>query len=308
MRIATVPTALAWLALASISSAAAPESVVLRARQRPGDAYRLSLATTTRTEAASLGAEGERLGEDARLLYNASVVVLAVDEAGRPIRERHESVRVVLERGGRTESLFARDAAFEVRREDGVRLHVGGQRVDRRIERIVARMLESQLEHSLEAEMIEPGRPVAAGETWALDPELARRFLRERGVRVIEFARAPTATIERLDGENRPGELSLRYAIPVRWFELERLPANARPANSEALFEGRVRFAPEPSGAPVGRTSSLTLRLRGVTAPGVAIAAPAAWHLERSVRSDQRVERVVAREAAVPDAVVADAR
>jgi hypothetical protein len=302
MRAVAAPP-LAFVCLLSLlAPALAGEEIVLRPRRRPGDAYRLSLSVATRTEAASRAAEGRSSEEDVRLLYNASVVVLEVDAAGRPVRERHDGVRLTFERPGETGSLFGRDASYEVRRgDDGdVRLYVRDRRVDREVEKIVAEILASQLEHGLEARLIDPGRPVAVGESWELDPALARRFLDERGVRVLAFAGAPSATLERGVDEDDLDQLAIRYSIPIAWCEPTRLPANARAGESEGRFEGLVRLASGP-GEPASRSSRLRFRVQGITG-----AASGAWSLERSQRSDQRVTAIETRTAGAQGGGVAE--
>jgi hypothetical protein len=286
-----MPALLALAALAAAGSATA-EELLLGPRLRPGDAYALSLAATTDTDTASpTGKSGFR--ENVRVAYAATVVVLETDAGGRPTRERHEAVRLTYDRPDGAGSLFRDGASFEVRREgDGMQLFAAGERIDRRVEALVGALLETQFERGLGPVLFEPGRPVAVGETWPLDASLARRFLRERGFRVVELGAPATATLER-----QADELVVRFAIPIAWLELDGMPANARASESDARFEGTIRLAADPSSRPTIYASRLALRVDGVvTAPRFARAVP--WTLERSTLSDQRTLRMATRDVA----------
>jgi hypothetical protein len=268
------------------------EELALRPRHRPGDTYEMSLSVTTHTEAMSKGAEGKSAEENVQLDYQAFVVVLEVDREGRAVRERHEDVRFTFERPGESGSLFREPIAYEVRRRDQLAIFADGRRIDPGIEKVVAEILEAQFEHTLEPVLLDPRRAVEVGESWDLDPSLTLRFLRQRGVRVVELDGIGTATLERQPGESDPEELQVAYRIPIRRFELERMPANARTSESDARFEGWIRLGPDEPRAPVSCGSSMTLRMHGVsTAPGVAESV--AWSVRSSVvvrRSAHRSE------------------
>jgi hypothetical protein len=159
-------------------------------------------------------------------------------------------------------------------------------------EKVIAEILEAQFEHTLEPVLLDPRRAVEVGESWDLDPSLTLRFLRQRGVRVVELDGIGTATLERQPGGGDPEALSIAYRIPIRRFELDRMPANARASESDARFEGWIRLDRDEPRTPVSCGSSLTLRMHGVsTAPGVAESV--AWSVRSSVvvrRSAQRAE------------------
>lgn len=127
------------------------------------------------------------------------------------------------------------------------------------------------------------------GETWELDPRLARRLLKERGLRVIEFGVPATATLlAEPDGPRR-----LVYRIPVEWVEFTRMPPDTRTAGSAASLEGEIALDPE--GRALGHTASLAVRMNGaLVKTGVATAVP--WRLESSRLTAQRtlpLERVL---------------
>jgi hypothetical protein len=269
--------------------AASGEQIVLDPRYSPGDSYTLSLSTTTRTEASPRGRERRIFEEDVQLDYQANVRVLEVDGEGRPVRERHENVRLTFQRPGESGSLFRPDAAYEVRREGGrIRLLRGEQKLDARVEEAVARMLDAQFEHTLGPELLDPGRAVEVGDSWELDRALSRRFLRELGIRVVGLAGPATARLER---DPRGAGLVVHYSIPVAWFELEKMPPNARTSASEARYTGEVRL-PADRGTPVIHTTSLALRMNGVvSAPGV-VRTSLPWSLRSSRLSGQRTLRV----------------
>ena len=290
----------ALIALAPLSWASG-EEIVLRPAYQPGDSYRLSLEVTTKTEASSAGVEGKATAEHVRLAYDASVVVLEVDRQGRPVRERHEGVRLTFQRPDGSGSLFGPDTSYEVRREDGgrVRLSVQGRRADRRSEAIVAEILASQFEHTLESVLVDPGRPVAVGESWELDPKLVRRFLRERGVRVVRFGGAARASLERQWREDDQVDLVVHYHVPIAWFELDRAPRRTQPSESEALLEGEILLASGARRTTISRSSHLDLNMRGITNSAPGVAESVAWSLQRSMLAD---ERITALEVASSDA------
>lgn len=275
------------------SEAGADDRLALAPRHQAGDAYALSLSTITDTESLSGASEGRRVGEAVQLAYHATVTVLAVDADGRPLRERHEQVRLTYERPEGSGSLFQPDAVLEVRRtkRGGWQVFAGERRLKRKLERIVTALLEGQFERTQLPALLDPGRPVAAGESWTLDPRLARRLLKSRGLRVIEFGAPATATLAAEPGPDGAG--LLRYRIPVEWLELTRMPADTRAAGSRASLEGEIALAPD--GRPLAHTASLAVRMHGaLVKSGVATAVP--WRLESSRLTAQRtapLERVV---------------
>jgi hypothetical protein len=275
---------LAFLAALAFALPARAEQIVLAPRYQPGDTYQLSLAATTDTESMSRGATPRAASEDVALRYEAIVLVLEVDGEGRATRERHLRVALTATRPDHGErSLFRPGASFELRRErDGEpRLFVADRRLDRELEKVVAGVLASRLEDTRLAALLDPGRPVEVGETWTLDPALARRILRERGLRVVEFGAPATARLER----DADGALVLRYAVPVSWLELRRMPPNTRAARSEGRLAGEVRLAADPRGD--AHSSSLAVAMNGaVVKTGVAPAFP--WRLASTQRTEQQ--------------------
>lgn len=273
------------LLLASAASAGAPTLV---ARHRVGDAFALSLTATTDTDTLSGGPRGGRGREDVTLAYEATVTVLAVDADGRPLRERHEQVRLTSERPDGTGSLFPPGATFEVERTPRGALHVfaGERRLDRNIEEIVADLLANRIEHGLLPALLDPGRPIAPGESWALDRGLAKRLLREQGLRVVSFGDEP-ATAQLVGDAEDAGPRRLRYRIPVRWFELAHMPSGARTARSAATLEGELVLAPD--GHARSHAAQLVVRMNGVVVK-TGVAKAASWRLETSRTTAQRTE------------------
>jgi hypothetical protein len=210
---------------------------------------------------------------------------------GRPVRERHEGVRLTYLRGEESGSLFPDGATYEVDRGAGdARIFVGGRRVERRIEKVLAPLLEDQFEFTLGPALFDPGRTVSVGESWTLDPSLARRFLRERGVRAVELGEPATATLVR-EGVFEESGLVLHYRIPIAWFEPGPMPPNARHARSEAQLEGRIRLASGPGGGVLAHASSLVMSLDGaVVAPRATASTP--WSLRTTKLSDQSTQVV----------------
>jgi hypothetical protein len=297
MKAAAIFFSVASLLLASVASA---EQVVLRPRHRAGDSYALSLGAATRTDAFSRSRTRPVFSEDVDLRYRATVVVLETDGKGRPTRERHLGVALAALRPDGSDPLFADGTTYEVRRDDDgdVRVFVAGRRIERRIERVVARLLEDQFEFTSGPDLLDPGRPVSVGESWRLESSQVRRFLRERGVRVVELGAPATATlVRRFEGDD--SGLVVHYEIPLAWFELDRMPANARTARSEGRLAGDVRLASPASGQPVVHTSSLELRMNGIVGAVATYASP--WSLASTQRADQRTRVIADRVAsAVP--------
>jgi hypothetical protein len=248
-----------------LATVAPAEEIKLRPRYRAGDTYRLSLSVSTNTEASSKGAAGEFFEENVRLHYKASVLVLEVDGDGRPLRERHGRVSLTFERPGESGSLFNEGVAFEVERRSGLSILLGGEPLEAKLEKTVSRVLEKQFEYTLEPALLEPGRPVALGESWIPDESLTRRFLVSRGIRVMEFGDAPMATLQRRQREDGETELVIDYRVPIARLELTRMPPHTEASRSEALLEGHVRLASEPGDAATSSVSNLTLSLNGVT-------------------------------------------
>lgn len=285
---------LPFLAVALVLAAgpaAAGQALEMRPRRAPGDAYRLSLSTTTETRATSRGEEGKAVAEDVRLDYEATVTVLAVDDAGRPIREAHERVRLDFTRPGESGSLFGPGTAFEVRRDElgRIALLVGNKRVEQRIEELVTPLLERQFEHTLEAQLVDPGRPVADGDTWTLDRRLAKRFLRDRGVRVVDFDGPATAQVRREAVAQGPDVWVIDYRIPMDWLELDPMPVNARPARSQGHFQGQLRLAVERGEGVAVHSSDLDLEMNGIVHAS-RVTRPFPWRVESSRLVDQRVQ------------------
>lgn len=287
LRLARLASVLGTLALAGASQAQAAE-VDLAPRHRSGDSYALSLRAGRDTDASWKGRERNAFAEQVQLDYTATVVVLEVDAVGRVIRERHDGVRLTATRPDGSASLFRDGASFELRRDDNdLQVFAGEERIDRKTEKLVAGLLATRFEHGTGPALFDPGRPVEIGESWPLDPTLARRFLRERGVRVVALEGPPTATLERVAGADGQDALVIRYAIPVARFEADELPAHARSTKSEALIEGEIPLAGEAGAS--GHAMRLALTMNGVVqAPGFAYATP--WRFESARRSDERTQ------------------
>lgn len=288
MHLATRASAsLSLLLAASIATAATgAEEIQLRSRHRVGDSYALSLRTSTQS---ALRAQSRKLqAEDVQLTYTATVEVLETDAAGRPVRERHAGAQLRYERPDGAGALFHQDAVFDVRRSaDGdVQLFAKDGRVDRKIEKLVGDVLATQFEYTLAPALLEPGRPVEIGETWELDPKIARRLLRAHDVRIVDFAGPATATLARGDGDDDANARVIRYRIAIARWEPGALPDNARTAESDAQVEGEIRLSADPDAAPLEHRSKLVSSLHGVvTASGVA--APVPWSLENASASEQ---------------------
>jgi hypothetical protein len=282
----------------SIPLGAGAEEIVLKPRYQPGDSYALSLRTTNQTTVASKNRKRGPFAEDVQLEYRARVVILETDREGQPVRERHEEVSFGFQRPGESGSLFNEHANFEVRRTaDGeLQLFANDARLDRSIEKLVGDVLANQFEHSLAPALFAPGREVAVGETWELDSALTRRFLRERGARVIRFESPPTATLVERSGAGGERERVIQYVIPVDRWEPSKAPANLATAASHAHIEGEIRLAADSGASVLAHTSNLVMRVNGVvTAPGVA--APVPWKLE-TARSSEQSTRTVKRSLA----------
>jgi hypothetical protein len=289
-----MPTAIRLAVLAACllhaPSTARAETLDLAPRRAVGDFYSLSLATK---HSSAFHPQGKRRAADtneASLHYEADVAVLAVDERGRPVHERHVDVVLRATQGDETTSLFREPVAFDVRRdEDGdLTIHASDGRIDRKLEARLAELLATQFEASLAPALLDPGRDVALGETWTLDADMARRFLREQGIRAIDLDGNATATLAtRDDGQ----ALVLRYAIPVAWWKPHPLPKHATAGDSEARFEGEIELVADATLRPARHTTALTAEASGVvTATGYA--APAPWHLAMQTAQEERTRTV----------------
>jgi len=286
----TVTRLLAAFTLLAAGDVAGQE-LVLEPTYRPGDAYALSLETHSRTHAASRSGTVRDFEDDVTLAYEATVRVLEVDARGRPVRERHEDVRLDFERPDGSGSLFRNGTSYEVRHADGaLQVFAGGRRADREVETVVVGLLGQRFEDTLGPRLLAPGRPVGVGDSWGLDRGLARRFLAGQGLRVLALGAAPRATLVRRPGPDG-SEVVLRYRIPVAWSEPDAMPPNTRTAESEAELEGEIVLSADPHGRPLRHRSSLAIRMDGVVdPPGPSDAFP--WHLESAKRSDQRTRRL----------------
>jgi hypothetical protein len=282
----SIGTLLAALLLAAAGSApAVAEMLELAPRREPGESYELALRARTETETTALRSGPIAHEEDVLLDYTARVVVLETDPSGIPTRERHEDVQLRFVRERESGTAFAEGVGYEVERDrkGGVRIHVDGKRIDRAIEKRIAALLEDQFEYGLGPPLLDPGRAVEVGESWALDDGAARRFLRKRGIRVIELGGAATATLGR---DAATDALVVRYTIPVAWWKPAKLPPNAISAASGGRVEGVVQLE---DGRPVRHVAKLVMEAHGVvTASGYA--SPAPWRIETARHSDQRTQ------------------
>ena len=279
-------------------STAAAEEIALRPRYEVGDSYTLSLSAAIDTEVRATSAK-RRSHDDLQLRYEATVVVLETDGAGTPIRERHDAVALTYVRPGDPEemgSLFQNGTQYEVRRTGGdVQIFFRGERVQRKVEQIVAHLLQSQFEYSLGA-LVDPGRAVEVGDSWQLDREQVRSFLRARGVEGVRLDEPATATLERQTSAAGE-ELAIRYRIPIAGFELSSMPENASGVRSNGALEGEVQLAAGGVRRPLLHSSTLALDMKGaVYAPGSARAVP--WTYRRNDAVDQRTQLIVDQVAA----------
>src|SRR5262249_27402893 len=270
---------MALAAASAGSSQAAADQVALRPRFQAGDRYAVTLSLDTKTRVDAR----ETFRESVQLRYAARVEVLETDSAGLPRRERHEEVELTSVRPDGTRELFAKGTAIELERHgDGsVAIEFQGERVEARIEKVVADLLAHQTEYALAA-LLDPGRPVAAGERWELDPARVVEFLRARGVGDVELDGVASAALQD-DG------LAVRYRIPIREFELPELPDGARSTHSKGRLEGEVKLGSSGLHRAQAHRSQLVLDIDGtLAAAGGAHAAP--WRLHRSQAVDQHTE------------------
>ncbi len=278
-------------ALALLGPAATAEELVLAPRYEPGDVYTLHLRATTDTEASAKAGRRDTYQEKVTLDYSATVLVLEVDERGQPTRERHGGVRLTFERPDERGSLFRDDTMFEVRRDDRghAALFARGGRAEPEIERIVTDLLRWQFEYGVGPALFDPGRPVQVGDSWPLDPGLARRFARAQGVEVMSFSAPATATLKR--DARAGGGLVVAYEIPIGWFEVERMREDLRTSESEARLRGEIRLPAEPEGGPIVYSSNLALRMDGVVgSPGSSQTFP--WTVRSQKLANQRTRLV----------------
>lgn len=268
------------------SSYAGADDVVLRPRYQVGDRYALSLSLDTKTRVDVRGAARDSFREDVELSYAAQVEVLETDAAGLPLRERHEGVELDSARAMETSELFVKGAVFELTRraDSSVEIHFRGARVEPRIEKIVGDLLAHQTEYAIAA-LLDPGRPVAIGERWELEPARVEEFLRTRGIRAVALDGA--ASVELAKGESEG--LVLRYRIPIRRFAIPELPDGASSSDSKGRLEGEVQLDGGGFHRARAHTSELRLDIKGaLRAPGSSRAAR--WHLSRAQSVDQHTE------------------
>jgi len=281
----SIAVLVAFLSVIGLPAApAAADALELRPRLQPGSTYPLSLRVDTRTEASSSGEAGSSHAEDVRLHYRASVTVIAVDGDGRPVRELHEGVSLTYERPDETGSLFKPGAAFEVRREGAIEIHVGRDRLPPRAEKAVADVLAKQFEYTLEPALLAPARGVEVGDSWTPDASLVRRYLLSRGVRVLELGEEASATLRRASADEGGDGLVIEYRIPIERFELREMPRQVELGRTDAALTGWVQLAADAAAPPVAALSRLVLDLNGTSN-----ASPRAhpW----SLRSTETVER-----------------
>jgi hypothetical protein len=267
--------------------AASAEEILLRPRYQPGDAYVLSLSALKNSELLPRTA-GKRqpFREDVHLRYEANVVVLETDAAGIPVRERHQDVVLSYVRPDSSGSLFDH-TAFEVRRQNGsVQLFVNGERADRQVERVISELLADQFEYGIGA-LVDPGRPVAVGETWTIDRERVQKFLNARGVEKARLDGDAHASLER----NDDGPYVLRYEVPIASFEPTRMPANRRTAHSGGELEGEVQLEPGALHTPLMHSSRLALHMNG-SIQTYGLAHPMPWSFRSSESLDQHTVAV----------------
>lgn len=284
MRVSMSLLAAPLLALPALVASA--DEVLLRPRYHAGDAYVLSLSALKSSELAARAERSRPQREDVHLRYEANVVVLETDAAGIPVRERHQDVVLAYVRPDSSGSLFER-ASFEVRRQDGgVQLFMKGERADRKIERVVAELLEGQFEYGIGA-LLDPGRPVAVGESWVIEPARVQAFLAARGVDGVKLDGDARATLEPHEG----GPFVVHYRIPIASFEPEGLPENRRTARSGGQLEGEVQLEPTALRAPLRHSSRLALRMNG-SVHGGAVARSIPWRFRSTESLDQHTVTV----------------
>jgi hypothetical protein len=280
-----LPVLFSLCALTALGASA--EEIKLRPRYHPGDAYVLSLSALKNSELLPRAAgKRQSFREDVHLRYEANVVVLETDEEGIPVRERHQDVVLSYVRPDSSGSLFDH-TAYEVRRQNGsLQVFVNGERADRQVERIVAELLQDQFEYGIGA-LLDPGRPVAVGESWTLDPARVEKFLNARGVERVRFDGDAHASLER----NENGPYVVRYDVPIASFEPARMPENRRAARSDGQLEGEVQLQPGVLHAPLSHSSRLALHMSGnVQTHGHAYPMP--WSFRSSESLDQHTVSV----------------
>jgi hypothetical protein len=281
------------------------EEIALVPLYRPGDSYLLNLGATTETDASSGGSVNKRFHKQVQVDYEATVVILEVDGKGRPVRERHEDVSMLVQSPRGSGPVFEEGTSFEVHRGDGeITVFFGNRRADPKREKAIVQVLETQFEHTLEPSLLDPGRPVAVGETWELDRSLVRKLLWQRGVPVVQLGEPATATLLRRMGDGDKSALEIDYRIPIAWLNVRRMLPDAVAGESEGLLEGTIRLASLPDRTPVSRKSSLAVTVNGVTTTfGQVNARPYPWSV-RSLKTAKQTAAKVGTKYAGPTARV----
>jgi hypothetical protein len=297
----------AILALA-VAATAPAEEIAFLPKYQPGDSYVLTLGATSETDASSGGSVSKRFHEMLQMDYEATVVILEVDGEGRPIRERHQDVSMVVRSTQGSGPVFEGDLTLEVHRHHGkVRVFCDGCRTNPNKEKAIVRILETQFEHTLEPSLLDPRRPVAVGESWELDRSLAGELLRRRGVRVAAFGEPATATLVRRAGDDGSVGLEVDYRIPISWVNVSELFPSAFAGETDGLLQGRVRFAPALDRVPISRTSTLTLDVDGAVTTSAEIATrPYPWSVHSSRVAEQSAAKVGTPYAGEPGPVGSD--
>jgi hypothetical protein len=255
----------------------------------------------TRIDGTAPGVDGSSRAVDVRLHYRARVTVLDVDSDGHPVREFHQDVSLTFERPDESGSMFKSGTAFEVRRIEGIEIHVGRDRLPAAAEKVVVDVLAKQFDHTLEPALLAPGTGVELGDTWRPDASLARRFLLSRGIRVLELGDDPSVTMRGPAGaelESGSGPV-IEYRIPIERFELREMPRGAEVSSSSAVLEGRVHLSAYPDRLPVSSQSQLTMTLNGTSSVSTKTHP---WGLRSSERVERRTDGLDA--VAVSSAVI----
>jgi hypothetical protein len=163
---------------------------------------------------------------------------------------------------------------------------VKGERAEKQVERVVSELLEGQFEYGIGA-LLDPGRPVAVGESWDLDPARTASFLETRGVEGAKLDGIARATLEPHEG----GPYVVRYRIPIASFEPDGLPSNRRTARSAGQLEGEVQLEPTALRSPLRHSSRLALRMNG-SVHGHHVARSVPWRFRSSESLDQHTVTV----------------
>jgi len=240
-------------------------------------------------EGVAKGKEGnsqhaQSFGRDCR--YRAKVVVAETDPWGTPVVETHFDPKLEIFYEGEQASFGVQDGAIQVAwTDDGLRITSNGQELGGELFLFMQDALQEQRTRVAFNLILDPKRPVRAGESWEVNTQALKDYLKQEQVTLMKTSAKARVQYAGIVQENGESYHVVTYTVPLEWIKVP-TPKNAFTSETEGTFSGRL-LLPLGEGS---RRSVADLEYRAFGSQNsYPVARPVNWEVENQTHREVTV-------------------